>query len=198
MKMAAAAMTSSSGAVAPVDGTLAMALLADDPIRSAGQPTRSTARCGGPRRLREGENRGGARARRRARAKCSREGLARLAALGPWHRADAGPSVAPDGPGLAGDEAATHAELMALLGANVRCAASARCTMHFCIEMAHPARLAVERALCRGRQCVNTCTRAAPQPDTRAIRDVPAHRARLREVSYLPMGVDSEMSGAVR
>ena len=33
MKMAAAAMTSSSGAVAPVDGTLAMALLADDPIR---------------------------------------------------------------------------------------------------------------------------------------------------------------------
>ena len=67
---------------------------------------------------------------RRARAKGSREGLARLAALGPWHRADAGPSVAPDGPGLAGDEAATHAELMALLAptCDVRPQRAARCT----------------------------------------------------------------------
>ena len=59
-------------------------------------------------------------------------------------------------------------------------------------HLAHPARLAVEGALYRGRYGINTDSHAAPQPDPRARREVSAHRARSREICFLPVGVDRE------
>ena len=44
-------------------------------------------------------------------------------------------------------------------------------------SLAHPARLAVEGALYRGRYGINTDSHAAPQPDPRPRREVSAHRA---------------------